>query len=134
MKKKEIAEKTALAYFGFSSGMEKFPKGTKVDVHENFDSNPKTTGFLGELAKKIESVWHENIGNYSRTSRLSGHDFLYYVNHLREERGASLLTLKSALIETWMKNITDLYPEVALVEVMNGSKRKLLLVNTKITL
>jgi hypothetical protein len=132
--KEEVAEKTAIAYFGLSSAIDKFPKGTKINVYESFDSNPKTTGFLGELAKKIEFVWHENIGTYSRTARLSTHDFLYYINRLREERGASPLTLKSALIETWMKNITDLYPEVVLVEVVNGNKRKLLLVNTKITL
>ncbi len=134
MNKKDIAEKAAVAYFGFSSGMEKFPKGTKTSIYESFGSTPKTTGFLGELAKKIESVWHENIGNYSRTARLSAHDFLYYVNQLREERGASLLTLKSALIETWMKNITDLYDNVVLVEIVNSNKRKLLLVNTKVSL
>jgi len=134
MSKKDVAEKAAVAYFGLSSSMDRFPKGTKVNVYESFGSNPKTTGFLGELAKKIESVWHENIGTYSRTARLSTHDFLYYINKLREERGASPLTLKSALIETWMKNITDLYDEVVLVEVGNGEKRKLLLVNTKITL
>ncbi|MBU2564847.1 MAG: hypothetical protein KJ655_01135 [Candidatus Thermoplasmatota archaeon] len=132
--KKEVAEKTAIAYFGLSSAIDKFPKDTKINIHESFDSDPKTTGFLGELAKKIESVWHENIGTYSRTARLSTHDFLYYINNLREERGASPLTLKSALIETWMKNITDLYDDVVLVEIVNGNKRKLLLVNTKITL
>lgn len=132
--KNEVAEKTAISYFGLSSAMDKFPKGTKINVYESFDSKPETTGFLGELAKKIESVWHENIGSYSRTARLSTHDFLYYINNLREERGASPLTLKSALIETWMKNITDLYDDVVLVEVDSGEKRKLLLVNTKITL
>lgn len=132
--KKEIAKKAAVAYYGFSSATDSFPKDTKINIYENFGTAPKSEGFIGELAKKIEEAWQENIGTMSRTARISQYDFLYYVNQLREERGAASLTLRSSLIEQWMKNLVDLYPDVLLVEVVNNDRRKLLLVNTKITM
>lgn len=132
--KKEIAKKAAVAYYGFSSATDSFPKDAVINIYENFGTEPKQEGFIGELAKKIEEAWQENIGTVSRTARISQYDFLYYVNQLREERGAASLTLKSSLIEQWMKNLVDLYPDVLLVEIVNNDKRKLLLVNTKITM
>lgn len=134
MTKKVIAKKTAIAYFGLSSSTKNFPEGVQVNIYESFGTAPRAEGFLKELSKKIEEAWQENIGTLSRTARLSQHDFLYYVNKLREERGAAKLTLRSSLIERWMKDLVDLYDELVLVEVISNSKRKLLLVNTKITM
>ncbi|MDI6856506.1 MAG: hypothetical protein QMD21_06995 [Candidatus Thermoplasmatota archaeon] len=134
MTRKEIAKKAAIAYFGLSSSTKSFPEGVQLNIYESCGTNAKREGFLAELANYIEKIWEENIGSLSRTARLSEADFLYYVNKLRTERGASSLTLRSLLIERWMKNLVDLYEELVLAEVVKNSERKLLLVNTKMSL
>ncbi|MEW6070731.1 MAG: hypothetical protein AB1485_08955, partial [Candidatus Thermoplasmatota archaeon] len=105
MTKKEIAKKAAIAYFGLSSSTKSFPEGVQINIYESCGTNPNRVGFLAELADYIEKIWEENIGTLSRTARLSQHDFLWYVNKLRTERGASPLTLRSSLIEQWMKSL-----------------------------
>jgi hypothetical protein len=131
---KEIAKKTTIAYFGLSSSTKSFPEGIEINIYESCGTNAKREGFIAELASYIEKIWEENIGTLSRTARLSQHDFLYYVNRLRTERGASPLTLRSSLIEQWMKSLVDLYEELVLVEILKNSEHKLLLVNTKMSL
>ncbi len=134
MKKQNIAKKAAAAYFGFSKNLDDLPKSIVVNVYEHCNTNPQNTGFLQELNTKINEIWNNNIGSYSRTARLSKLDFLWYVNMLRSEHGAEELNESSELIELWMKNIVDLNEDIVLVDILHLNEHKLLLVNTKITL
>jgi len=128
-----IAKKAAICYFGLSSALDGFPKGTTIKMHESPSTPSPPVGFLAELCEAMAQAWPESIGAMSKTARMSRRDFTYYVNTIRGERGASPLEPEADLIEHWMGCLADLNSHVFLVEIENNGGRQLLLVNTAIT-
>lgn len=125
--KVKIAREAAIAYYGLSSAEDGFPKGTQIKIFDEFGMDSQTLEYVKRnIAKKVEAAWNDCIGTLSRTARMSSLDF------------ASMLGMKNRIdwkkVENWMKCITDLYEDVLFVEVAKDGDRKLLLVNTKISM
>lgn len=136
--KLEIAKHAALAYFGFSKGTDKFPKGARIYFYDGSSSNsePCKDDFSAALNETIKSIWQDEIGSLSKTARLSLHDFAFYVNELRKNYGMNPLSIKvpseRELLTKLMKSIADLNNSVILVGLTHGKVQKFLLVNTAI--
>lgn len=136
--KLEIAKRAALAYFGFSKGLDKFPKGARIYFYDGSSNNsePGKDAFSAALNKTIKSVWQDEIGSLSKTARLSLHDFAFYVNELRKNYGMNQLSIKvpaeRELLIKLMKKIAESNDSVILVGLTYGKEQKFLLVNTAI--
>lgn len=136
---KKIALKTAIRYYGFSKRTDRFPPNIKVNYYWGDDAktNPSNDKFLSNLIALINSKWQDNIGSLSKTARMSLHDFAWYVNEMRKDKGMNTLNIKlpnekETLVE-WMRNIANMNDSVILVELKYNGKEKYLLVNTAIT-
>ncbi len=136
--KLEIAKRAALAYFGFSKGSDKFPKGARIYFYDGSSNNPEhgKDDFSAALNETLKSIWQDEIGSLSKTARLGLHDFVFYVNELRKNYGMNQLSIKVPaerdLLIKLMRSIADLNDSVILVGLTHGKEQKFLLVNTAI--
>lgn len=124
--KNDIAKSAAIAYYGFSSRTDGFPKGTEINVYEGDNRNdvdPSTK----RLNEALVSIWNDNVGTLSRTARLSETDIAFHAQSIG-------LALAKGKVEKWMKGIADLNNHILLVEIVNRDRKKLLLVNTEVTM
>ena len=81
----DIAKRAAAAYYGLSSDNKRIPKGWNIEYLRQHSLIPKESEFLIRLNSHISAKWSDNIGNVSRTARMSDLDFLVYANELLEE-------------------------------------------------
>jgi hypothetical protein len=124
--RKDVAKEAAISYFGLSSAMKSFPKGTKVDIIEG-TGKTKLKGNTLKLDQALEKIWNDNVGNLSRTARLASQDVAHYANKIG-------LKVTDKNLEKWMNEITDAHQNIFLVIVKGSSGKKLLMVNTDVTM
>ncbi len=129
----DIAKKATAAYYGLSSDPKRVPKGWEIEYLRQHSLIPKENEFLVRLDTLINSKWSDNIGNVSRTARMSDLDFIVYANELLEEAGLPLVKPGDERIIQWMAYVASKDEALILVRVSKGAEQKLLLVNTTIT-
>ena len=129
----DIAKRTAAAYYGLSSDPKRIPKGWNIEYLRQHSLVPKENEFLVRLNSHINSKWSDNIGNVSRTARMSDLDFLVYANDMLEEAGLPIVKPGDERIIQWMAYVASKDDALVLVRVSKGAEAKLLLVNTSIT-
>ncbi len=119
----QAALKAAIAYYGFSTATNAFPKGTKVSL---VTPTPCKRADFEAVAEKVRLAWPENVGAFSRTARLSRDD----VRALAKEAGKEL---SGDAIDDIMVGIAAADPSrVLVVEIQHGEDTKMLLVNVAI--
>jgi hypothetical protein len=129
----DIAKRAAAAYYGLSSDPKRIPKGWEVEYLRQHSLIPKENEFLIRLNTRISSKWNDNIGNVSRTARMSDLDFLVYANELLEEADLPIVRPGDERVIQWMAYVASKDDSLVLVRVSKGAEEKLLLVNTSIT-
>ena len=129
----DIAKRTAAAYYGLSSDNKRIPKGWEIEYLRQHSLIPKESEFLIRLNSQINGKWSDNIGNVSRTARMSDLDFLVYANELLEEANLPIVKPGDERVIQWMAFVASKDDALILVRVSHGDDVKLLLVNTAIT-
>jgi hypothetical protein len=129
----DIAKRAAAAYYGLSSDNKRIPKGWEIEYLRQHSLIPKESEFLLRLESLIKGKWSDNIGNVSRTARMSDLDFLVYANELLEEAGLPLVKPGDDRAIQWMAYVAAKDETLVLVRVSRGDEVKLLLVNTAMT-
>jgi hypothetical protein len=129
----DIAKRAAAAYYGLSSDDKRIPKGWDIEYMRQHSLIPKESEFLVRLNSLINAKWSDNIGNVSRTARMSDLDFLVYANELLEEANLPIVKPGDDRIIQWMAYVASMDDALVLVRVSRGSEEKLILVNTSIT-
>jgi hypothetical protein len=129
----DIAKRAAAAYYGLSSDNKRIPKGWDIEYLRQHSLIPKESEFLVRLDRLINAKWSDNIGNVSRTARMSDLDFLVYANELLEEAGLPIVRPGDERVIQWMAYVASKDDALVLVRVSRGKDVKLLLVNTSIT-
>ena len=129
----DIAKRAAAAYFGLSSDNKRIPKGWSIEYLRQHSLIPKKSEFLVMLNTLIGHKWSDNIGNVSRTARMSDLDFLVYANELLEEASLPIVQPGDERVIQWMAYVASRDDALVLVRVSRGKDVKLLLVNTAIT-
>ena len=129
----DIAKRAAAAYFGLSSNSKRIPKGWDIEYLRQHSLVPKETEFLVRLNSFVNAKWSDNIGNVSRTARMSDLDFLVYANELLEEASLPIVKPGDERIVQWMAYVASKDDALVLVRVSRGKEEKLILVNTAIS-
>ncbi len=129
----DIAKRTAAAYYGLSSDNKRIPKGWEIEYLRQHSLIPKESEFLIRLNSHINGKWSDNIGNVSRTARMSDLDFLVYANELLEAASLPIVKPGDERAIQWMAYVASKDEALVLVRVSRGNDVKLLLVNTTIT-
>ncbi len=129
----DIAKRAAAAYYGLSSDDKRIPKGWDIEYLRQHSLIPKESEFLVRLNSHINAKWSDNIGNVSRTARMSDLDFLVYANELLEEANLPIVKPGDERIIQWMAYVASQDDALVLVRVSRGTDEKLLLVNTAIS-
>jgi hypothetical protein len=129
----DIAKRAAAAYYGLSSDNKRIPKGWDIEYLRQHSLIPKETEFLVRLNSHISAKWSDNIGNVSRTARMSDLDFLVYANELLEEASLPIVKPGDERVIQWMAYVASQDDALVLIRVSRGKEEKLLLVNTAIT-
>ena len=129
----DIAKKATAAYYGLSSDPKRVPKGWEIEYLRQHSLIPKENEFLVRLDTLVNAKWSDNIGNVSRTARMSDLDFIVYANELMEKGGLPLVKPGDERIIQWMAYVASRDDALVLVRVSKGPEEKLLLVNTSIT-
>ncbi len=129
----DIAKRAAAAYYGLSSDDKRIPKGWDIEYLRQHSLIPAESEFLIRLDTHITGKWSDNIGNVSRTARMSDLDFLVYANELLDEANLPIVKPGDERIIQWMAYVASKDDALVLVRVSRGKEEKLLLVNTAIT-
>ncbi|MEM2900043.1 MAG: hypothetical protein QXT63_04565 [Thermoplasmata archaeon] len=133
MSKADIARKAAISYFGLSQSKDGFPRGTKIEIFENFQGESANDDFINELDSFLKKKWFDNIGSLSKVARISAHDLCAYANALRQNKNLPTLSPSSPEIELIMKKLISLNPSLTLVKITHTKDTKYLLVNSEVS-
>lgn len=124
-KQRRTALKAAAAYYGFSTNERSLPDAVDASVSTVPDGDGSDVP--DDVREAIAGAWSENVGQVSRTARLSHTDVAHYV---KEARGRSTRPDLDE-VRPWMESMVG--DGVCLVEIERSGETKLLLVNTEIS-
>jgi|GEM_PF-1769784 len=136
MSKADIARNAAISYFGLSQSKDAFPRGTKIEIFENFqddDVSEVSVEFINELDAFLKKKWLDNIGSLSKVARISNYDLCAYVNQFKQKKNLSPLSPKSPEMESIMKKLVSKNPCLTFVKITHTKDIKYLIVNPEVS-